>query len=64
MLMLESIKNQYLGRPHYPHGYMVDKGIHALTIQGTYDSKASKISDKDKFQNTMQLMEHLIRVTD
>ena len=27
MFYLEALKNQFIGKIHYPHGHMIDKGI-------------------------------------
>lgn len=31
--MLESIKNSFLGKVHYPHSHFIDYGIHSITLR-------------------------------
>ena len=35
--MFESVKNQYVGRPHLPHSHMLEYGIHAITLKPSID---------------------------
>lgn len=63
--MLENIKNQYVGRPHLPHSYMIEFGIHAITLRGTHDAKAkTSMLERERILKTMGLMEQLFRVDD
>lgn len=62
--MFESIKNQYVGRPHEPHSQMIEYGIHAITVRGSSDGKVKQINERDRLLKTMGLMEHLFRVND
>lgn len=63
--MLENIKNQYVGKPHFPHSYMVEFGIHALTLKGTFDPKLkSTLPERERILKTMGLLEQLYRVDD
>lgn len=62
--MLESIKNQYVGKPHQPHSHLVEYGVHAITIKGTLDPKVKPTSERDRVLKTIGLMEHLLRVND
>ncbi len=62
--MFESIKNQHVGRPHMPHTYMIEHGIHSMTLKGTNDLKVKHSNERERIQKTMGLMEHLFRVND
>ena len=65
MFYLEALKNQFVGKIHYPHGHMVDKGIQAVTIEAISSKKAasgSKDVQKDnmKISNMLALFERLL----
>ncbi|CDW75530.1 glycosylphosphatidylinositol anchor attachment 1 [Stylonychia lemnae] len=64
--MIESIKNQYIGRPHMPHTHFISHGIHSMTIKGTYDPKQKQAfsNDRERVPSTLGLFEHLFRVID
>jgi Gaa1-like, GPI transamidase component len=62
--MFENIKNQYVGKPHQPHSHMIEYGIHAITIKGSYDPKIKAINERERVLKTIGLMEHLFRVND
>lgn len=63
MLYLEALKNQFIGKIHYPHGHMIDKGIQAVTIEAmsTKKSSSSTSNDNMKISNLLALFERLIR---
>jgi hypothetical protein len=63
--MFESIKNQHVGRPHMPHSYMIEHGIHSMTLKGQIDPKGKQlINERERVMKTMGLMEHLFRIND
>lgn len=62
--MFESIKNQYVGKPHEPHSHMIEYGIHAITVRGSNDYKLKQMNERDRVLKTIGLMEHLFRVND
>ena len=62
--MFENIKNQYVGKPHQPHTYMIEYGIHAITIRGSNDAKVKPYNERDRLLKTVALMEHLYRAND
>jgi Gaa1-like, GPI transamidase component len=47
-----------------PHTYMIEHGIHSMTISGTYDQKSKSINERERVMKTMGLMEHLFRIND
>ena len=64
MFYLEALKNQFIGKIHYPHGHMIDKGIQAVTIEAMSGKKASgstQVSKENmKVQNLLGLFERLL----
>jgi len=66
--MLESIKNAFIGKVHYPHTYFIQHGIHSITYRLYNDQSATKkeslSSERDKVLSTMKLLEHLTRMND
>jgi hypothetical protein len=55
--MLENIKNQYIGKPHLPHSYMIEFGIHSITLKGTIDPKIKPLPERERILKTLGLME-------
>ena len=47
-----------------PHTYMIEHGIHSMTLKGTNDPKVKHTNERERIQRTMGLMEHLFRVND
>ena len=46
----ESLKNILVGKVHYPHGHMIDKGIQAVTIEAVLEkSKKKKYEAQDDY---------------
>jgi hypothetical protein len=62
--LFENIKNQYVGKPHQPHSYLVEYGVHAISLRGTHDPKIRQLGERDRVMKTVGAMEHLLRITD
>lgn len=62
--LFENIKNQYVGKPHQPHSYMIEYGIHSISLKGTNDPKIRNVGERERVMKTMGVMEHLFRITD
>jgi hypothetical protein len=68
MFMLENLKNSLTGKVHMPHSYLINKGIHAVTIEATFSKQiASKEVEKNqvqKIRETLGMMERMVRSYD
>ena len=61
--MLEVMKNNMLGRLHYPHPYFIEKGIHSVSLVTSMDPK--KILDQKQVLSQFFIaFEHLVRSMD
>ena len=49
---------------HLPHSYLLSHGIHALTLKPVMDPKQKQMSERERIQQTLGLLEHLVRVND
>ena len=62
--MLDSMKNSFIGRVHYPHPHFVEKGAHAITLV-THGPDLKKETKEDmKVKAMIWVMEKLVRIHD
>ena len=62
--MLDSMKNSFIGRVHYPHPHFMEKGAHAITLE----THAPDLKKEGKLENKVRamiwVMEKLVRIHD
>lgn len=67
MHMLESLKNSLIGKAHMPHAYLIENGVHAITFEAAWSSRAAikdSTSHVVKVRNVIGLMERMVRAFD
>jgi Gaa1-like, GPI transamidase component len=61
--MLDSIKNNLLGRVHYPHTHFIETGSHSITLV-THGTPQVEQSHFQRQRDFIWILEKLVRLTD
>ena len=62
--MLDSIKNSFIGRVHYPHPHFMEKGVHAITLETHAPDLKMDTKEDRRVRSMVWVMEKLVRIND
>lgn len=63
--MLDSVKNAFIGRVHYPHIHFIEKGIHSISFVTHGSSKdRSTAAEVDRAKELVWFLEKAVRMND
>ena len=62
--MLDSMKNSFIGRVHYPHPHFMERGAHSITLETHAKDLKNETKEDRKVRAMIWIMEKLVRIHD